>query len=123
MEHLLCLTQTMDHSGRISAREAFAYADDVHDSYDSPVYSTYGTDAGDQHLHQKWRYLFIYKDFVLKELRLLRDELVDPIRYQQAMRNKVLPALAELDDKLVVSPLNKEEAQKMISNIIRAAAK
>lgn len=112
-----------DHSGRISAREAFAYADDVHDSYDSPVYSTYGTDAGDQHLHQKWRCLFIYKDFVLKELRLLRDELVDPIRYQQAMRSKVLPALTELDDKLAVSPLEKEEAQKIIINIIRAAAK
>jgi hypothetical protein len=112
-----------DHSGRISARESFAYADDVHHSYDSPVYSAYGTDAGDQHLHQKWRYLFIYKDFVLKELRLLRDELGDPIRYRRAMRTKVLPALAELDDKLEVSPPEPEEAQKMISKIIRSTAK
>lgn len=112
-----------DSSGKISVREAFAYADDVHDSYDSPVYSTYGTDAGDQHLHQKWRYLFAYREFVLQELRLLRDRLGDPIQYRQAMRTKVLPALTELDDKLAVKPPDPEEAQKMISRIIRSAVK
>jgi len=112
-----------DHSGRISAREAFAYADDVHNSYDSPVYSAFGTDAGDQHLHQKWRYLFVYHDFVLHELRLLRDTLGDPIRYRQAMRTKVLPALTELDDKLAVKPAEPGEAQKMISQIIRSVTR
>lgn len=112
-----------DSSGKISAREAFAYADDVHHSYDSPVYSAYGTDAGDQHLHQKWRYIFVYHDFVLKELKLLRDELGDPIQFRQAMRTKVLPALTELDDKLAVKPEEPEEAQKMINKIIRSVAK
>lgn len=112
-----------DSSGKISAREAFAYADDVHDSYDSPVYSAYGTDAGDQHLHQKWRYLFVYREFVLQELKLWRDKLGDPIQYRQAMKSKVLPALTELDDKLAVKPVEPGEAQKMISKIIRSAAK
>jgi hypothetical protein len=111
-----------DSNGKISAREAFAYADDVHHSYDSPVYSAYGTDAGDQHLHQKWRYLLAYREFLLKELKLLRDGLGDPVRYRQAMRTKILPALAELDDKLVVRPTELGEAQKMISKIIRSPA-
>lgn len=112
-----------DSSGRISAREAFAYADDVHDSYDSPVYSAYGTDAGDQHLHQRWRYLFVYRKFVLKELRLLRDVLPDPIQYRQVMRTKVLPALTDLDDKWAVRPPEPGEAQKMIAEMFRSAAK
>lgn len=112
-----------DHSGRISAREAFAFSDDVHHSYDSPVYSAYGTDAGDQHLHQKWRYLFVYHDFVLQELKFLRAELGDPIQYRKLMRTKVLPALADLDDKLAVKPAEPGEAQKMISKIIRSVAK
>lgn len=112
-----------DSSGKISAREAFAYADDVHDSYDSPVYSAYGTDAGDQHLHQKWRYLFVYREFVLLELKLLRDKLGDPIQYRQAMKSKVLPALTELDDRLAVKPVEPGEAQKMIIKIIRSGAK
>ena len=112
-----------DGSGRISARESFAYADDVHHSYDSPVYSAYGVDAGDQHLHQKWRYLFVYREFVIKELRMLRDDLGDPIQYRKAMRTKVLPALTELDDKLAVKPAEPGEAQKLISKIIRSVAK
>jgi len=112
-----------DSSGKISTREAFAYADDMHDPYDSPVYSAYGADAGDQHMHQKWSYLFVYREFVLQELRLLRDILGDPILYRQAMRTKVLPALTELDDKLAVKPPEPEEAQKMISQIIRSVAK
>ncbi|MCD6430375.1 MAG: caspase family protein [Deltaproteobacteria bacterium] len=111
-----------DSSGRISAREGFAYADDVHHSYDSPVYSAYGTDAGDQHLHQKWRYLFVYREFVLQELRLLRDGLRDPIQYRQAMKTKVLPALTELDDKLAVKPVEPVEAQEMIRKIIHSVA-
>jgi hypothetical protein len=109
-----------DSSGKISSREAFAYADDVHHSYDSPVYSAYGSNAGDQHLHQKWRYLFVYHDFVLSELTMLREELGDPIHYQEVMRTKVLPALTELDDRLAVSPSEPGEAQKMISKIIRS---
>lgn len=112
-----------DHSGRISAREAFAYADDVHHWYDSPVYSAYGTDAGDQNLHQKWRYIFVHAEFVVKELVLLRDKLADPDRYQEAMRTTVLPALTELDDRLAVQPVEPEEAQKMIREVIRAGAK
>jgi len=112
-----------DSNGKISARESFAYADDVHHSYDSPVYSAYGVDAGDQHLHQKWRYLYVYREFVVAELKTLRDGLGDLIEYRQAMRTKVLPALTELDDKLAVKPAEPGEAQKMISKIIRSVAK
>ncbi len=112
-----------DNSGRISTREAFSYADDVHNAYDSPVYSAYGTGASDQHLFQKWRYIFIHREFILRELTLLRDELRAPVQYQQAMRTKVLPALTELDDKLAIQPVTQEEAQEMISQIIRSGTK
>lgn len=107
-----------DSSGKISTREAFYYADDVHDPYDSPVYSAYGADAGDQHLHQKWRYLFVYRDVVMEELRALRDELDDPIEYRHIMRSSVLPALGDLDDILALKPPEPEEAKKMIRQII-----
>lgn len=110
-----------DGSGKISAREAFAYADDVHHSYDSPVYSAYGMDAGDQHLHQKWRYLFVYRDFVVQELERLQDRLDDRIQYRTIMRTKVVPALTELDDVLAVKPVEPEEAQKLLRKTIRAA--
>lgn len=112
-----------DNSGKVSSREAFAYADDIHDSYDSPVYSAYGVDAGDQHLYQKWRYIFVYHDFVLQELQLLQDKVGDPQLYRKAMRSKVLPALMELDDQLAVQPVEAAEGQKLISKLIRAASK
>jgi hypothetical protein len=109
-----------DSSGKISAREAFAYADDIHHSFDSPVYSAYGPDAGDQHLHQKWRYLFVYRKAVLHELRLLRDGLDDPTQYRETMRTKILPALTELDDEFAFKPPEPEKAQKMIRQIFRS---
>jgi len=109
-----------DSSGKVSAREAFAYADDVHDSYDSPVYSAYGTDAGDQNLHQKWRYLLVLREFVLKELIILRERLGDPIEYRQVMREKLLPALSDLDDIFAVKPPKPEEAQEIIREVIRS---
>lgn len=112
-----------DHSGRVSAREAFSYADDVHHNYDSPVYSAFGTDAGDQHLHQKWRFIFVYREFMLKEFVLLRDRLADPVLFRKAMRTRVLPELAEIDDKFAANPVEPEEAMKIIGRIIRAASK
>lgn len=111
-----------DHSGKISAREAFAYADDVHDSYDSPVYSAFGTDAGDQHLHQKWLFLVLHREFVLMELVGLRKRISDPVAYRKIMRTKVLPELADLDEKMAIQPAKPEEVRKMISTIIRTAA-
>lgn len=110
-----------DQSGQISTREAFSYADDVHHSYDSPVYSAYGTEAGDQHLHQKWSYLFIYRDFVVKELKSLRDDLGEPVLFRRQMRTRVLPALAELDDRFALKPPVPQEARQMISRAIRLA--
>lgn len=112
-----------DNNGKISTREAFFYADDVHHSYDSPVYSAYGVDAGDQQLHQKWRYLFIYRELILKELTLLLHEIGNPIHYRKIMRTKVLPALASLDDQLAINPVDPKKAQEMISQIILPFAK
>lgn len=111
-----------DSSGRVSAREAFAYADDVHHYYDSPVYSAYGADSGDQHLRQKWKYLFVYREFVLKELKPLFEEL-GPIQFRLAMRTKILPELTDLDDTWAVSPEETEKAQEKISTIIRSVGK
>jgi hypothetical protein len=112
-----------DNSGKISAREAFAYADDIHNAYDSPVYSAFGKDAGDQHLHQKWFYIVIYREFVVKELLDFYHKLDDPIQYREAMKTDIIPDLTELDNKMRIKPLTQEEAHKAISQIIRAAGK
>lgn len=109
-----------DSSGKISTREAFSYADDVHHYYDSPVYSAYGVDAGDQHMHQKWHYITIYREFIMKELRILYDALDDPIKYRKVMKTKILPSLIELDDQWAVTPPKPDEAQKTIDKIIQS---
>lgn len=110
-------------SGKVSTREAFAYADDIHNSYDSPVYSAYGQDAGDQHLHQKWRYLFIHRELIMEELRQLRFELPDPIRYRKLMRTEILPALAQLDDQSAVKPAEPKQTEELIRKIFSSVQK
>ncbi|TCP43251.1 caspase family protein [Rhodovulum marinum] len=107
-----------DASGRISAREAFAYADDVHHWYDSPVYSAFGVDAGDQTLHQKWRYLFLHRELVMREIEELRLRIDDPRKFREIMREKVLPALGDLDDRLVARPERPEAIEKIIREAV-----
>lgn len=110
-----------DNNGRTSGREAFAYADDVHNAFDSPVYSAYGADAGDQHLHQKWRFIIVYREFLVAELELLSKKIDDPILFRKVMRTDVIPALTELDDSMAVKPPEPEAGKKAISSIIRKA--
>jgi hypothetical protein len=112
-----------DGSGKVSSREAFAYADDVHHSYDSPVYSAYGVDAGDQNLFQKWKYILVMRDFLIKELTWLHTEIKDPLLYRKVMRTKVLPALAEFDDSMAEKAIESKEAQKKLSTLVRSFAK
>ena len=105
-------------SGKVSTREAFAYADDIHNSYDSPVYSAYGQDAGDQHLHQKWSYIFIHRELILSELRTLQLELSDQVKYRKLMRTEILPALAQLDDQLAEKQMETKQAEEMIRKVL-----
>lgn len=112
-----------DNNGRISAREAFAYSDDVHDPYDSPVYSAYGPDAGDHHLHQQWKFMAVERKFILKELKGLLDVLPDPIQYRHVVKTKVLPKLTDLDDEWAVRPPEPEQAHEVIAEVIRSAAR
>lgn len=111
-----------DSSGRVSSREAFAYADDIHHSYDSPVYSAYGVNAGDQNLYQKWRVIHIHHDLILEELAILRDKLGDPILYRRAMREVVAPKLVEMDDRFFAGAVDPREAKSEISKLIRSTA-
>lgn len=109
-----------DSSGKISTREAFNYADDVHHYFDSPVYSAYGIDAGDQHMHEKWHYLHIYREFIMEELRILYNSLNDIVRYRTVLKKKVLPAFIELDDNWAVTPPKPDQAEKTIDKIIQS---
>ena len=109
-----------DSSGKISTREAFSYADDLHHYYDSPVYSAYGIDAGDQHMHEKWHYLHVYREFIMEELRILYDTLDDIVKYRKVLKKKILPSFIELDDKWAVTPPKPDEAEKTIDKIIQS---
>jgi hypothetical protein len=112
-----------DASGKVSAREAFAYADDVHHPYDSPVYSAYGADAGNQHLHQKWRSLFVVHELLASEIELVRRELREPERFRETMRSKILPKLAELDDELAFKPQKPDAIAKLVRETVRAGTR
>ncbi|NNL16301.1 MAG: hypothetical protein HKO81_06630 [Flavobacteriaceae bacterium] len=108
-----------DHSGKVSSKEAFAYADKVHDNYDSPVYTAYGNEASDQDLHQNWKYLFRYRDFIVKELKIFYDRLDDKKKYKKLLKARILPLLSEMDDKFVIEMPEEERAKEMIKSVIQ----
>src|SRR5262249_38772471 len=50
----LAFNPDLNHNGRVSAHEAFNYANVVHDPYDTPVYSQNVAAAGDTFLAQRY---------------------------------------------------------------------
>lgn len=86
--------------GKVSSLEAFHFADAMHHSYDTPVYCDRGDDADSQCLAQRWRYLWVIRDVVLREIERFRAErhLTDAAWLELEQR-VVAPALTRLDDE------------------------
>jgi hypothetical protein len=85
--------------GRISALEAFAYADSVHDSFDTPVYSARGNAASTQYLAQKWKYVWWWKPLLAKELQPLQKKGGTPKEVGEIF-GRLSGEIAQLEDEL-----------------------
>lgn len=91
-----------DGSGKVSAKEAFDYADSIHHSYDTPVYNESCAAAGDCHLGKIWKgvwWPWWYRKIVLERLLPYREVMPDPELYER-IYEKLLPSLKEIGTHL-----------------------
>lgn len=86
--------------GKVSSLEAFHFADAIHHADDTPVHCDRGDDADRQCLAQRWRYLWVIRGVVLREIERFRAErhLTDAAWLELEQR-VVAPALTRLDDE------------------------
>jgi hypothetical protein len=84
-----------DGNGRIYAEEAFAYADAVHDPYDTPVYSETSEAAGDTHLGQRYRRWWWYCPLVVKLLEPIYLRMPIPEFYEKL--HQLAPKFEEVE--------------------------
>lgn len=90
----LAMDPDVTHNGKISAQEAFLYADVVHNAFDTPVYSSRGDHAYDHSLNQKWRWIFLYTPIIVAELKAVRERLAlkEP-EYRAFVSRVIVPKL------------------------------
>ncbi|HEX7841207.1 MAG TPA: hypothetical protein VF469_27200, partial [Kofleriaceae bacterium] len=119
--HALAMDPDFSHNGKISAQEAFVYADAVHFSLDTPVYSSRGDHACDDALNQKWRWIIMYEPIIVAELEALRTRLAlrDP-EYQAFLGRVIVPRLTQLDDT-DVARLSHAEIEARVRETIRTS--
>jgi hypothetical protein len=111
-----------DGNGRIYAEEAFAYADAVHDAYDTPVYSETSEAAGDTYLGQRYTWWWWwYCPLVTKALQPYYVAMPLPEFYEK-IHAVVQPRLIDVQNKLDQASLElREELEPQINQIITAA--
>lgn len=93
-----------DGSGRVTAQEAFDFANAIHDPYDTPIYNESSTAAGETHLGQRYRVWWFYCPILVELLEPIYVKLPWPEFHEKL--EKVLPQLGE-----VVSGLDRESEQ------------
>jgi hypothetical protein len=112
-----------NHDGRVSAKEAFQYADSIHDPYDTPVYSSSGASADGCHLGIRWYwelYPVLFREFLeLIPVKLPPGPLPDP---PPDWLKKLLVDLGRLEDEVrpKVERLQRDLAQRMAQRVQQA---
>jgi hypothetical protein len=81
-------------NGKVSAHEAFNYADAVHDPYDTPIYNESSVAAGQTHLGQRYYYWWWYCPIIVKYLEPHYLRLPIPEFYDRLHR--LAPRLEEV---------------------------
>jgi hypothetical protein len=105
--------------GNVSAVEAFAYADRMHHSYDTPVYSERGAGASDTFLEQRWRIIWLYREYLLKELELAwGDRPID--EYWKWSKAKLAPRLQSLEKELEETRLDETQMRARLKEVVKA---
>jgi Peptidase C13 family len=108
-------------NGRVSAREAFNYANLVHDPYDTPVYNESSAVAGDESLAQRylWWWWFCPIFVKLVEPHYLR---IPPEEFWPLLHEKVMPQV----DKIVAEmekgmSAGQKETEQRIAELVKQA--
>jgi hypothetical protein len=83
----------------VSAREAFNYADAVHDPYDTPVYSESTPIAGTCHLGQRYVWWWWYCPLIVSLLEVHYLRLPLPEFYER-LHGNVVPQLEKIEELL-----------------------
>jgi hypothetical protein len=87
-----------DGSGKVSAKEAFHYANSIHHSYDTPVYNESCAAAGDCHLGKIWKWVWWpwwYRKILFERLLPYREVMPEPELYKR-VHEKLVPNLEEI---------------------------
>jgi hypothetical protein len=113
------LTSNPDVSGdnKVSSIEAFAYADGIHHSYDSPVFSEHGEHAGHSSLVRRWKWI----DVLLADLLELLQQrwLRRPWReYALWARTVLAPRLQALETEFEHTRPTRAQMEKRMRETI-----
>jgi len=118
--HALAFNPDTDGNGRIYAEEAFAYADAVHDPYDSPMYSETSEAAGDTWLGERYAWWW-YCPLLTKALQPYYTALPLPEFYDK-VHTLLEPRLLEIQNKLDQASLSvRKELEPRIKELVAAA--
>jgi len=120
----LAFNPDTNHNGRVSASEAFHYADVVHDPYDTPVYSQNIAAAGDTFLAQRyvwWWWWWCFDIVKLAEPVYIKMPIPE---FYVIWNEKLAPRLAELEKGLEATSDKERKAlapklKLMIEEILR----
>ena len=116
----LAINPDTDGNGRIYAEEAFAYADAVHDPYDTPVYSETSEAAGDTYLGQRYAGGggIAHSSLRLCSRTTQRCRLPE---FYEKVHAILEPRLVEVQNKLDQASLNlRKEVEPQIKEIVTA---
>lgn len=119
----LAFNPDTDGSGRVSAKEAYDYADAVKYAGDSPVYSESPTTAGSCHLGQLWAWCWWpwYRKIILERLQPYYEVVPGPVFYKRLYK-ELLPRVHEIDKELDQrSKELREEVQPRLEKLIKEA--
>lgn len=118
----LAFDPDVSHNGRVSAHEAFDYANAVHDPYDTPVYSQNLAAAGDTFLAQRytwWWWWWCPLIFKLAEPVYIKKPI--PEFYVQ-WNEKLGPQLAPLADELErIDVAQRKDVEAKLKKVVEAA--
>jgi hypothetical protein len=89
-----------DGSGKVSAREAFNYADSIHDPYDTPVYDSTSSTADKCHLGRRYVWWWWWFCPLVHEVLYPYYVKLPPSVFNRRMQEQLTPELDRIADRL-----------------------
>ncbi len=92
------LSSSPDTSGdnKVSAIEAFNYADSIHHSYDTPLFTEASEEDGKHYLNQRYRVIGLYKEQIIKKLKPIWERMPED-EYTNFVKDKLITDLLKIE--------------------------